>query len=133
MNLERARLLWAFGGLAVWFGCSHRSTWMHDESHRIDESLKAEKFSPQLPGAVGTAVEAAVPVASAPTGRGYSLEALKEKKRREPRRAGKAKTLRAKGTSRSAVIPGPYPSRDGSQTSAGAEVAAEPGSSLSRD
>ncbi len=114
MNLERARWLCAFGALALWFGCSHRSTWMHDESHRIDESLKAEKFSPQLPGAVGTAVEAAVPVASAPTGRGYSLEAPKEKKRREPRRSGKAKTLRAKDGSSSAVTSGPYPSRDGS-------------------
>jgi hypothetical protein len=87
---------------------------MHDESHRIDESLRAERFSPQLPGAVGTAVEAAVPVASAPAGRGYSLEAPKDKKRREPRRAGKAKALRAKETSGSAVISSPYPSRDGS-------------------
>jgi hypothetical protein len=72
---------------------------MHDESHRIDEGLKAEKFSPRLPGAAGTAVEAAVPVASAPAGRGYSLEVPREKKRREPRRGGKAKTPRAKETS----------------------------------
>lgn len=105
MNLERARLLCAFGALALWFGCSHRSSWMHDESHRIDQSLKTEKFSPKLPGAVGTAVEAAVPVASAPTSRGYSLEAPRDKKRREPRRSGKAKLPRAKDT---------YPSPDGS-------------------
>ncbi len=113
MNLDRARLLCAFGALALWLGCSHRSSWMHDESHRIDESLKAEKFSPKLPGAVGTAVEAAVPVASAPIGRGYSLEAPKDKKRREPRRSGKAKMLRAKETSGSAIS-SPYPPRDGS-------------------
>lgn len=114
MNQTRTRLLWAIGGLVVILGCGHRSRWMHDESHRIDESLKAEKFSPKVPGAVGTAVQAAVPVASAPSGGGYSLEPLKEKKRHGPKRAKKARTLRDNENSNSAVISKPLPPRDGS-------------------
>jgi len=86
---------------------------MRDESQRIDESLKAEKFSPKVPGALGTAVEAAVPVASAPSGSGYSLEAPKDKKRTGPKRAGKSRTLREKENSNPAVISGPLPQRDG--------------------
>lgn len=77
-------------------GCSHRSTWMHDESHRIDEAMKAEKFSAKVPGAAGTGIEAAVPVASPPAQIGYSLQPLAQKKPKHSKRAQKAKSKRAK-------------------------------------
>ena len=88
----------SFGLAATMFlaGCSHRSTWMHDESHRIDEAMKAEKFSPRLAGASGTAIEAAVPVAPPPSQVGYSLQPLAEKKPRHSKRTSKAKSSRAK-------------------------------------
>lgn len=47
-------------------GCGTRA-WSKDESARIDQILKAEKFSEDLPGAAGTAVYSApAPVAPIP-------------------------------------------------------------------
>ena len=64
------RRRWVAGAMVaigyIEVGCGTRA-WSKDESARIDQILKAEKFSEDLPGAAGTAVYSApAPVASPP-------------------------------------------------------------------
>jgi len=92
-----AGLFFGIVAAAVCLGCSHRSKWTQDESHRIDEAMKAEKFSPKVPGAAGTALEAAVPVAPPPSQVGYSLLPLTDKKPRPSKRGTKGKSNSTKG------------------------------------
>jgi hypothetical protein len=69
MSVARRRQWMAGAMVAIGFlkaGCGTRA-WSKDESARIDQILKAEKFSEDLPGAAGTAVYSApAPVASLP-------------------------------------------------------------------
>ena len=92
-----AGLFFGLSATVLLAGCSHRSKWMQDEGHRIDEAMKVEKFSPRVPGAAGTTIEAAVPVAQPPTQVGYSLQPLADKKPRRSKRAPKGKSIRDKG------------------------------------
>ncbi len=75
-------------------GCSPRSRWMHDESFRIDEGIKPEKFSSDLPGATGTSLAGAPPIAPAPA-LGYSLAPQRGRPERKESRRG-AKSRRTK-------------------------------------
>lgn len=59
-------------GLAM--GCGTRSAWSRDESERIEQILKAEKFSDELPGAAGTGVYAAAPAAAPSPSLTYELQ-----------------------------------------------------------
>jgi len=75
-------------------GCSHRSRWMYDESYRIDEGIKPEKFSNEVPGATGTSLAGAPPIAPAPA-QGYSLAPQRGRPERKQSRRG-AKSRRTK-------------------------------------
>jgi len=81
-------------------GCSTRSRWMHDESFRIDEGIKPEKFSSDVPGATGTSLAGAPPIAPAPA-QGYSLAPQRGRPERKESRRG-AKSRRTKEQAESA-------------------------------
>jgi hypothetical protein len=67
---------------------------MHDESYRIDEGIKPEKFSSDLPGATGTSLAGAPPIAPPPA-QGYSLAPQRGRpERKESRRGAKSRRKR---------------------------------------
>ena len=73
---------------------------MHDESFRIDEGIKPEKFSSELPGATGTSLGDAPPIAPAPA-QGYSLVPQRGRPQRNQSQRG-AKSRRTNEESGSA-------------------------------
>ena len=60
--------------LALAMGCGTRSAWSRDESERIEQILKSEKFSEDLPGAAGTSVYAAAAPGPALPEKDYAIQ-----------------------------------------------------------
>lgn len=80
-------------------GCGTRA-WSRDESARIDQILKAEKFSEDLPGAAGTAVYSApAPVAALPQ-KDYAIDNSRAKPKPPANHPG-APTSRSRERTRS--------------------------------
>jgi hypothetical protein len=73
-------------GLAL--GCPQRHAWQQDESRRIDEVLRSEKFSEDLPEAKGTPFSAPASTALPLPTSNYSIQNAPPKNRATPHRGG---------------------------------------------
>jgi hypothetical protein len=74
-------------------GCAQRNAWQQDESRRIDEVVRAEKFSENLPEAEGTPLLAPPSTAPPlPTGT-YAIQNTPPKSRAKTRRGTAADTV----------------------------------------
>lgn len=60
-------------------GCGTRAAWSKDESERIEQIIKAEKFSDDLPGAAGTAVYSAAAPGSPLPEKDYAIDNTRAK------------------------------------------------------
>jgi len=93
---------------AFLLGCGTRAAWSKDESERIEQILRPEKFSEDLPGAAGTAVySAAAPGASLPE-KDYAIDNTRAK---PPQNHRSPSTSRSRERARSATEAAPSSSR----------------------
>jgi hypothetical protein len=77
-------------GLALLLGCGSRAALMRDESHRLDEGLKADSFSSDA--ANGTYLSGAPPLAPTSTAKGYTLESTPPRNKAAHRGRGSRRT-----------------------------------------
>ncbi len=94
--------------LALQLGCGTRSAWTRDESERIEQILKPEKFSEDLPGAAGTSVYAAAVPGPALPEKDYAIENTHSK---PPGNNHRTATSRSRERTRSNPDSGPSSSR----------------------
>jgi hypothetical protein len=84
-------------------GCPQRAAWSQDESRRIDEVVRAERFSDDLPEMKGTTLSAPESTAPALPTKDYAIQNTQPKNRGKPHRGSVYTQAKETGTSKTSV------------------------------
>ncbi len=84
-------------------GCPQRAAWSQDESRRIDEVVRREKFSDDLPEIKGTPFSAPESTAPALPTKDYAIQNTQPKNRGKPHRGSAYSQAQDTGTSKAGL------------------------------